>query len=72
MGYAGDRPIGITSQTADKVGFDPKLITLDYPKAKMIAETDFGKGPGVLTFKYTDSSQFTGDYDLYLQVRQVS
>lgn len=71
LGQAADRPIGITEQAAGEFKFDPKIMVLDYDKAMILAESNLGKGKGVITLNYKDAAKFHGDYDLYIQIRKL-
>ncbi|WP_454810612.1 hypothetical protein [Paenarthrobacter nitroguajacolicus] len=72
FGVAGDRPIGITSQSREGYTFDPQIVTLDFAKAEEISGGDFGYGKGVRLLTFKDAPQFAGHYELYYQVTKVS
>jgi hypothetical protein len=67
------RPIGMKSIGGNTFGFDPKVLPLSYDLADKLSKTDIsGKGAGVVSLRYADdSSEFAGDYTLYLKVEQV-
>jgi hypothetical protein len=67
VGKNGNRPIGIQGGV-----YNPQILTLDYRLAEAVVGTDLGKGPGVVEFTYTDSTDIgAGSYSLYLQVERA-
>jgi hypothetical protein len=67
------RPIGMKNAGGNLFAFDPKVLPLSYDLADKLSKTDIsGKGTGVISLRYADdSSEFAGDYKLYLKVEQI-
>ncbi|MFN2480137.1 MAG: hypothetical protein ABR554_01460 [Pyrinomonadaceae bacterium] len=72
IGNAGDRPIGAQKNGSGSWVFNPRIITLTYQIAENTIANDLGKGRGVVSVPYEDSSELRGNYTLYVQVERIS
>ncbi|MFN8454069.1 MAG: hypothetical protein U0401_05230 [Anaerolineae bacterium] len=77
LGSSGNRPIGIlrdpsNPSSRDAVVFNPQVLMLTQDMAEVLTNTNpFGRGNGILSFRYADDNYLAGDYSLYLQVEKA-
>src|SRR5262249_40140438 len=71
LGQAGDRPIGMVSETGSQMVFNPQSLVLNNKLAEVVVTNDFGFGPGVIGIEYQDDDRLAGHYTLYLKVTKT-
>lgn len=70
VGKAESRPIGMV-RDGERLVFNPVALALNFETAALVAETDFGRGLGILPLNFRDDPRLRGDYTLLLQVRKI-
>jgi hypothetical protein len=74
-GQGQTRPIGAQRDPNNPKGilFNPLTLALNYDTAESLVNANpFGKGLGILTFRYVDDPTLRGDYSIYVKVEKLS
>jgi hypothetical protein len=70
LGEVNNRPIGMLP-VENGFGFTPRVLILTYDAARVFAQTDAGRGRGVIAVNYVDDAALEGSYTMFLQIEQV-
>ena len=65
-----NRPIGLRAP-GDGYRFTAKALVLSVATAEGSLASNAGKAPGVIEVRYSDATELSGDYTLYLQVERL-